>query len=491
MVDEQLNKSGTEQTTNKGVASDKNDLKKTRQEENLYPSDFEEDYISGVDKEKIKENNPGASWGKIMDEVLNQKTPEAAMDALLIGLLTQPLAWAAYRSELYLAEEKGRIEHVDKRANAWNKTIRKLKGLSESDVLQAIQGDFLHDPSGLIARYNKDVYDGLITDDNGRYRGDQAALLDKRIEEKEAQLKQTNPELFAGLQKDKDGRYSPKEAEIFRTRFLMHMHPDLLTGIGKGENGTYSEKDVALFKERLLTKNFKTVYEREPTIRERQGMVGGFKNKEQMNLHIKAQKGIYGLSLGMIELAAQERQIPDSITHDMHQAWTNLRNGKDLFGSLLPGLEKAYVNVPTAKEKYQEWHAKLQAKSEQKEAPVHGERKEEPKTVTPPAPEFHNEVPKEMASPDVAPMPERVAGKTDTTKRTPTTIDKAHGNLNASGTVETMKAAKAGLDQAISGIQSKEQQLSVEDQLLSRLHQNVAQRAPGNSLGRTNDQRSM
>lgn len=595
--------------------------------EKLQPHDFEKGYMPGAEKDKIAENNPEASWTKIMERVLSEETPEAAMDALFVSILTYPMALAAYHTELYAAEKKGKINHVDNQAVSWNKTMRKLKGLSEADVLQAIQGDFLHDPEGLIARYNKDVYEGLKTDENGRYSGEQASLLEQRIAAKEEQLKQTNPELFVGLERGKDGRYSQADAEIFRTRFLMHQHPDLLTGIQKDKNGAYSEKDVALFKERLLTKNFETVYERQPTVREQRGMVGGFNNRDQMNLHIKAQEGIYGLSLGMTELALKERQIPESITHDMHQAWTNLRDKEDPFTGLTPGLEKAYVDVPTAREKYEEWHAHLQGRTTPTAETTHEAPAESYRMATPPAPEFHIDPQTVTDSPYVAPTPKapdifiapqpvkddvHVTETADVTKeavvpekraesyevvpptldapqaqqtayqapemtprapepavraevlpddfkisegakevepvsmpeqtvqadrpvhptnetgmptfgvtpptpmaapqnpvqmssvtvepvkqpettvtRTPTTLNKAHENLNASGTVQTMKTEKTGLDKAVSGIRSKEQQLSVDGQLLSKLRQNITVRAPENGLGRTNDQHSM
>ncbi len=604
--------------------------------------DFAKNYQSTVDKEKIKDDSPEARWSKIMERVLSEDTPEAAMDALFLSVLAYPMAFAAYQAELYAAEKKDKIKYVDDQAASWNKTMRKLKGLSEADVLQAVQGDFLHNPEGLIARYNKDVYDGLTTDENGRYSGEQAALLRERIAQKEAALHQTNPELFVGLQRGEDGSYSKADAEIFRTRYLIHQHPDLLSGIQKDENGAYSEKDIALFKERLLTKNFMTVYEREPTVREQRGLMGGFKNREQTNQHIKALEGIYGLALGMNELALKESQIPGRITHDMQQGWANLRDEKIPFDQLTPGLEKAYVDVPSAKDKYQEWHAAIQARQTEKPEPA---REPEYKMATPPAPEFHidpqmqtespyvtstpkapdifmapqpvrddvhvsqtadvkqeavvpekraesykvvpptltvsqpekmpdqmpqpaptvvepvvhGEIlpdhfkvpenaqkvepvqptaqpvstgpsiqatptvqadrpvhptkdmnmpsfgvtpPAPMAAPASMEMPQNTVQMSDVTvdpvkrpettvNRPATTLNQAHENLNAAGTIDAMKTEKNGLDKAVTGIRSKEQQLTVDGQALARLTQNVTIRAPENGLGRTNDQHSL
>lgn len=612
--------------------------------ETLHTHDFEKGYMPGAERAEVQKNNPDADWAKVMERVLSEQTPEAIADAMFTAILTYPLALAAYHAELHAAEKKGKIKYVDEQAASWNKTMRSLKGLSEADVLQAIQGDFLHDPEGLIARYNKDVYEGLKTNEDGRYTGEQVSILNQRIADKEAELKQTNPELFVGIERGKDGRYSAEDAEVFRTRFLMHMHPDLLAGIQKDKDGAYSEKDVALFKERLLTKNFETVYERQPTIRERVGMVGGFKNRDQMNSHIKAQEGIYGLALGMTELAIKEQRIPDSITHDMAGAWENLRNAKGPFKDLKPGLEKAYVDVPTAREKYQEWHEKLQGRTQERVEPTAAYT-----MAAPPPPEFHIDPQKGTESPYVAPtpqapdifiapqpatnspyvaptpqaqdvsiapqpvkddvhvtetanvtkeavvpkkrdesysfvsptlnapqvekpanqMPERtppapelvvqaevlpdnfkvpedvkkvepvskpeqtveatrpvhptnetgmptfgvtpptpmaapqnpiqmsqvtvtsVERPETTVNRTPTTLNKAHENLNAAGTIDAMKTEKSGLDKVVSGLKSKEQHLTVDGQLLSKLRQNVTVRTPENGLGRTNDQHSM
>ncbi len=593
--------------------------------EKLHVTDFEKGYMPGAEKEKIKEQNPEADWAKIMERVLSEDTPEKAMDALFVSCLVFPFAAAAYMAELHEAEKKGRIKHVDEQAASWNKTMRKLKGLSEADVLQVIQGDFLHSPEGLIARYNKDVYEGLKPDQNGRYVGEEALKLQKRIAEKEEALKQTNPELFVGIQRDENGLYSPKDAEIFRTRFLMHTHPDLLSGIQKDKNGAYSEKDIALFKERLLTKNFMTVYERQPTVRELRGMVGGFNSRDKINAHIRAQEGIYGLALGMHELAQKESEINGAITHNMQQAWTNLRNGESPYEPTV-GLERAYVDVPSYADKIKAYYAQQMGQENQdnqkdeiidmrhraedltltskpvndfsispqpeenspyvmatpkapdifihepqgkndisvseKPVPINeavvSEKKTEAYTFTPPTltmpskenlnvgentkaedslekPEVdnHANIPQPsipvasrvaeeasiqnsasslekdnrpisgMAPPAPTMPPQTMAPPENnikmtsmeqpkiTVNREATTLEQAHQNLNAQGSVETMKVEKNALDKTIAGIRSKEQQLSIDGQSIARLQQNISIRTPDISLGKEKGQHDL
>ncbi len=511
--------------------------------------DFSQGYVSDVDKDKIKRDNPDASWAKIMERVLSENSIEAAFDSLVVACLTYPLAYAAYKSELALAEKKGKIKHVDEQAAAWNKTMREIKGLSQADVLQAIQGDFLHNPDGLMAKYNKDVYDGLKTDENGRYTGDQAALLSQRIAEKEAKLRETNPDLFEGLKRGEDGRYSKQDAETFRTRYLMHNHPDLLTGIQKDENGQYAQEDIALFNERLLEKNFTTVYEREPTVREKRGMTGGFDNRNQMSLHIRAQEGIYGLALGKEEFAKTEALVPGALTHDMNQAWGRLRDRNAPF-KIAPGAGKTYVDVPTFAEKMQEMYDTQQGRQqpeEQVEQP-HQEQAEEQQVgpeiqAAPIAPEIHIEptvnaaqepvitvtapaventeqaqvvnmpqetenqvVPPtvEVAAPEmpvVPPVsePQMTVGQNDAPNakpqyeinRQPTTLDKAQEELNTTITIDAMKVEKNGLDQVIAGIKNKENQVSQDGALLDRLMQPHKDNSAGIGVVRTNDQNTM
>ena len=304
-------------------------------------------YASKIDKDKMKsENYPEASWAEIIKNILEQGTPDKAMDVLLMACLVFPIAYAAYTTDLYLEEKKEKIKYIDQKAALWNASMRKLKGLSESDVLQAIQGDFLYSPQGLIARYNEDVYQGL-TSDNGRYTGQQEVILSKRIADKENSLRQTNPELFKDLFPNANGVYSQADAEVFRIRYLMYMHPDLLSGIQKDPKGKYSESDINLFKERLLVKNFAVIYERMPTVRERKGLIGGFTKTDQIIMYAPAQKGIYGLRLGIKELESLENKLHHSITNDFKNAWDNLRTGKNFFG-MTKGKEKASVEIPTA-----------------------------------------------------------------------------------------------------------------------------------------------